>query len=60
MVEHGREFVERAKLHTEKCLADYRDEHHDDDPAEVEAYCRGFREASEAMAAVIAVYVVTR
>lgn len=48
-----REFRYCARASTEKFLSDYQDEHHDDDPAVVAAYCAGFREACELISAVV-------
>lgn len=45
MPDAERVFIEGVVRATEVFCADYRSEHHDDEPAEVEAFCRGFHEA---------------
>ena len=54
------EFRAHCNVQTVAYLADYREVHADDDPAVVEAYCDGFREAVDLTSAVIAAHILTR
>lgn len=45
-------FMRSLDEKTMRFIDDYRAEHHDDDPAEVDAYCRGFLEANSMWIAI--------